>query len=294
METQAYQLLLPLLLVPLLFLDRHLGRAAGADAADETGTNLTLGAIVLLSDAAVLAVFAAVYAGLRPHVMLMPEPPFAAQLALALLLGDLASYWHHRFMHRIGWLWASHVVHHQSRRIELSTGLRSHPFATLGNCLFWSPLLVVGISPAAMLLAAGLIGTWAILIHSQAARWPAALPWSVEAVLNLPSHHRIHHRQDSGAGTCNYGLLFILWDRLFGTYCAPREEPRSYGVAGAPPTGPVGQLLWHEWRRTLGLGPPESAATPGRPATLAVGVTAYLGAVLLLALTAAAAGMMEV
>lgn len=288
MEAQILQFFALLLLVPLLFLDRRLGGTPDPDGADELGTNLTLGAIMLLSDAAILAVFGSIYAGLRPHVMLVPEAPFVAQLAIALVLGDLASYWYHRFLHRVRWLWASHIVHHQSRRIELSTGIRNHPFATIGTCLFWAPLLVIGISLPAMLLAAGLIGTWVILIHCSETKWSAALPRPVAFVLNLPSHHRMHHRQDRRAGDCNYGLLFILWDHLFGTYRAPHKAGQSYGVPGAAATGAIRRLLWQEWRETMGLAPSAGAAAAGTPASIPLGITVYLGAAIVLALATSA------
>jgi sterol desaturase/sphingolipid hydroxylase (fatty acid hydroxylase superfamily) len=269
-----------LAVLPMLYLDRALGGRPSAEQ-DELGTNLTLGAITLLSDGAILAGFALLYSALAPHAALIAPPPFWGQLAIAIVAGDLLVYWHHRLLHRLPWLWASHIVHHQSRRVDLGTGLRNHPFGTITSCLFWSPLLLAGIAPSAMILAGGLIGTWVVLIHRRDSVWYPALPPPFPFLLNLPAHHRAHHER-CAAGACNYGLLLVVWDRLFGTYREPDGAEPVFGLAGSPATGPLDALLWDEWRNVIGRAP--GAPRRPRPIGIAAGVTGYLAAVVLLAL----------
>lgn len=288
----AWQLLASaglLAILPLLLLDRLVGgRPVPSD--DELGTNLALGAIVILSDAIVVSGFAHLYEALSPRIALIRIEPAPLQLLIALIAGDFLSYWHHRAMHRFKWLWASHVVHHQSRRIDLSTGLRNHPFGTVSQCIFWAPLLIVGVGPSAMLLAAGAIGLWVMLIHRSEAHCYPAAPTPVRWLINMPAHHREHHRDSATGDDCNFGLLFILWDRIFGTYRAPDEQRSGFGVAGIRPIGPIGELLWGEWRTLLGAKRPPPRKRNG--AGLAAGTAAYITAAALLVLvqTAAVAG----
>ena len=236
---------------------------------------------MLIGDAFILAGFVTFFVWLGPHVRIISPPSHTIQFLLAIVIGDFLGYWHHRLMHRIPWLWASHSVHHQSRAIELSTGLRNHPFATISSGLFWSPLLLLGISPAIMLAAVSAIGTWVILIHRQDSKRYPRVPKPLNYLLNLPGHHRSHHQRKLSAGNCNYGLLFIAWDRLFGTYSPPVSIPIAYGIDDAPATGKVSTLLWYEWRRLICIKVSPLGATP--PITFNSGLLAYGAAVLLLA-----------
>lgn len=283
MGSGALQFISLIGILPMLFLDRALAREKPADASDEIGANLALGALALLSESAIFAGFIVLYSWLQPYVTLVPPPPLPIQLAIALILGDFALYWHHRLAHRLRWLWASHVVHHQSRRIDLSAGLRNHPLAEVGTCIFWGLLLVFGVSPAVMLFAAGLIGAWVLLIHRCETGWYPAVPSPIGYILNLPAHHRMHHLEEERAGHCNFGHLFIIWDRLFATYRAPVADNKRYGVAGAAANGPIGRLLWDEWRRVLGLRPTAAAAR----VSLLAGVSSYICAAAALAAVAA-------
>lgn len=276
----SFSTLALLAILPALLVERTWGTAPPRDE-DELGTNLALGAITLLCDAVILAGVAIVYGALSPHVRLIDPPPLSVQLPLAVVAGDLVAYWHHRLLHRVPWLWASHIVHHQSRHLELSSGLRNHPLVTITSALFWSPLLLLGIEPTTMLAAVGLIGTWVILIHCRQAAWFRRLPGPISYIFNLPGHHRAHHQEQWPAGNCNYGLLLILWDRLFGSYCPPVPATTAFGVREAPATGPVASLLWHEWRRVLRRSP--AAPRRSRPIRGGAGIIAYGVAVLLLA-----------
>lgn len=272
-------------MVPLVLLDR--AAPIRGSSGDEVGTNFAIAAILVLSDPLVVAGALILFSKLQPHVALVPRLPAAAQIPVALIVGDFLSYWHHRFLHSVAWLWASHIVHHQSRSIDLSTGLRNHPFGTITQVLFWSPLLLVGVDPETMLLAAAIIGTWVMLIHSRRSRlFLRRVGWT-GLVLNLPSHHLLHHREERADADCNFGLLFIFWDRLFGTFCAPRRADR-FGVAGVPGAAPVARLLWTEWRNQLGWKFDPVINPVG--VTRAQGLAAYFAAVLLFGFAAGLGG----
>ncbi|KQN25053.1 C-5 sterol desaturase [Sphingomonas sp. Leaf33] len=165
---------------------------------------------------------------------------------VAFVLDDLAYYWFHRTAHRVRWFWASHVVHHSSQHYNLSTALRQTwtGFFSLAF-LFRVPLFLIGFPPAMVFFVAGLNLVYQFWIHTEAI---GRLPALVEAVMNTPSHHRVHHATNPRYLDRNYAGVFIVWDRLFGTY-APEvdaERPR-YGIVRD-----LGSfnLLWaafHEW-----------------------------------------------
>ena len=162
------------------------------------------------------------------------------------VLDDLAYYAFHRSAHRVRWFWASHVVHHSSQHYNLSTALRQTwtGFFSLAF-LFRLPLFVIGFPPAMVFFVAGLNLVYQFWIHTEAVR---RLPRPIEAVMNTPSHHRVHHASNARYLDRNYAGVFIVWDRLFGTFEGERDDDRPrYGLVHD-----LGSfhLLWaavHEW-----------------------------------------------
>jgi sterol desaturase/sphingolipid hydroxylase (fatty acid hydroxylase superfamily) len=138
---------------------------------------------------------------------------------------DFCYYWEHRGNHRIRILWASHVVHHSSQRYNLSTALRQ-TWTGIGSLPFTLPLALVGFRPAAIFTAGALNLLYQFWIHTER----VDKMWApVEFVMNTPSHHRVHHGSNQGYLDKNYGGVFIVFDRLFGSF-EPEGEPVRYGL----------------------------------------------------------------
>ncbi len=165
---------------------------------------------------------------------------------LCFLLDDLAYYWFHRCAHRVRWFWAAHVNHHSSQHYNLSTALRQSwtNFIAL-SFLFRLPLALIGFEPGMILTCAAFNLIYQFWIHTEAI---GRLPAWFEAIMNTPSHHRVHHATNARYLDRNYSGTFIIWDRLFGTF-----EPEKSGVAMR--YGLVSQLgsfnvlkaAFHEW-----------------------------------------------
>ena len=138
--------------------------------------------------------------------------------AIAFVLDDLAYYVFHRSAHRVRWFWASHVIHHSSQHYNLSTALRQTwtGFVSL-NFLFRLPLFLIGFPPAMVFFVAGVNLVYQFWIHTEVI---GRLPRWVEAVMNTPSHHRVHHATNARYLYRNYAGLFSGWDGLFGTCAA--------------------------------------------------------------------------
>jgi sterol desaturase/sphingolipid hydroxylase (fatty acid hydroxylase superfamily) len=165
---------------------------------------------------------------------------------LAFVLDDLGYYIGHRLGHRVRWFWASHINHHSSQHYNLSTALRqtwTGPVAL--SFLFRIPLAFAGFHPAMLATCAGFNLIYQFWIHTEViGRCPRWFEW----LMNTPSHHRVHHATNPRYLDRNYGGVFIVWDRLFGSFTAEQDsEPARYGIIKQ-----LGSfnLLWaafHEW-----------------------------------------------
>ncbi len=150
----------------------------------------------------------------------------AATWLLAMVGTDFCYYWFHRASHRVNVLWAGHIVHHQSEEYNLSVALRQSWFLTpLGGFAFYLPLAVLGVPPLVFAVSTTANTLYQFWIHTEAVGRLGPL----EAVLNTPSHHRVHHGINPRYIDKNYGGILIVWDRLFGTF-AREEEQVVYGT----------------------------------------------------------------
>jgi sterol desaturase/sphingolipid hydroxylase (fatty acid hydroxylase superfamily) len=165
---------------------------------------------------------------------------------LAFVLDDLAYYAFHRSAHRVRWFWASHVIHHSSQHYNLTTALRQTwtGFFSASFIFRW-PLLLVGFPWEMVVFVGGLNLVHQFWIHTEAID---RLPRWAEAVLNTPSHHRVHHATNPQYLDANYAGVFIVWDRLFGTF-VPEDgaEPCRYGIVRNLGTFNPLRVALHEW-----------------------------------------------
>ncbi len=220
-------------------------RRRGAYEWHDAGASLALG----LGSTVAGALVAAPVAGIASFVFQFRlfEVPFAWWAFLAaFVLDDLAYYVFHRTAHRVRWFWASHVVHHSSQHYNLTTALRQTwtGFFSL-SFLFRLPLFLIGFPPAMVVFVAGLNLVYQFWIHTEQI---GRMPRWFEAVMNTPSHHRVHHATNPCYLDRNYAGVFIVWDRLFGTFAPERaDEPCRYGIVRNLPTfNPLWAAI-HEW-----------------------------------------------
>ena len=140
---------------------------------------------------------------------------------------DFCYYWLHRLGHERNILWAAHSVHHQSEDYNLSTALRQTSTGFLLSWIFYLPLAVLGVPLVVFISVASLNLLYQFWVHT---RHVPKLGW-YEWFFVTPSNHRAHHAQNALYMDRNYGGVFILWDRLFGTFQEEDErEPVIFGV----------------------------------------------------------------
>jgi alkylglycerol monooxygenase len=194
-----------------------------ADALADLGCGIGQRAVLVLGAAAVLGVYALVYA----HARLVTFAEGSLwPWAIAVVGVEVAYYWWHRLSHEVNLLWAVHVVHHQSEDYNLAVALRQAILSPLSILPFYLPLAVLGVPLVHFAVVEALVTLYQFWIHTELVGRIGPL----EAVLNTPSHHRVHHAVNPQYLDKNYAGTFIVWDRLFGSF-APERERCIYGVS---------------------------------------------------------------
>ena len=149
---------------------------------------------------------------------------FIQFLSLVLLM-TFVNYWFHRLLHS-RFFWEIHKVHHSAEDFNILLPYRNHPVDFILATLYGVAIpTVLGVNPETILLWLGSNGIYQSLVHSNFDwkwRW-------LEYILIVPGAHRIHHSALPKHFDSNYGILSI-WDRIFGTYIPPTEEPFDLGV----------------------------------------------------------------
>ncbi|MDF2153517.1 sterol desaturase family protein [Vibrio sp. CAU 1672] len=170
-----------------------------------------------------------------------------ASFVLLMVLQDFFYYWFHRASHRIRWMWAAHVVHHSSERMNFSTAFRqSLMYPLAGMWLFWLPLVMIGFNPKWVVFVVLLNLGLQFFVHTQ---WIRSLG-PLERVFNTPSHHRVHHGVNRQYIDKNYAGVLIIWDRLFGTF-EPEVETVRYGISKPVNSFNPLTVTFAEWRDML-------------------------------------------
>ena len=189
-------------------------------------SNISAGILQQLSGLFVKVISIGVYTWVYEHFALTEIPMAAWSFVALFFLQDFCFYWKHRVAHRVSLFWGGHVVHHQSEEFNLSVALRQSSTEFLWGFPFYLPLAFLGFEPIQYLTVAGFNLLYQFWIHTEHID---KLPRWFEAVMNTPSHHRVHHARDPKYIDKNYAGMFILWDRMFGTFVEEEERPH-YGV----------------------------------------------------------------
>lgn len=168
---------------------------------------------------------------------------------------DFFYYWAHRMSHEINLFWGGHVVHHQSEDYNFSVALRQGSFQIIWTFAFYMPLAIAGFHPLDFVFVSALVTVYQFWIHTETL---GKLGW-FELIFNTPSHHRVHHGRDPKYIDKNHAGVFIIWDKMFGTFQEEEEKP-TYGI-----TKPINSWnpvwvninhyyeMFSQWRRIKGF-----------------------------------------
>lgn len=167
----------------------------------------------------------AVYYVLAETVVTWSIPITWWSVVLALLIADFVYYWEHRIAHEVRILWTQHAVHHSSRDYNIVTAVRFGPFEGVWAMIIHIPMVLMGFAPEMVFFGQIVVLAYQTWLHTETIGKLGPL----EAVLNTPSHHRVHHGADDKYLDKNYAGILIIWDRMFGSFQVEEETPR-YGL----------------------------------------------------------------
>jgi sterol desaturase/sphingolipid hydroxylase (fatty acid hydroxylase superfamily) len=195
----------------------------------------------------------------------MKQPHWLIVVEMIFLL-ELTAYWSHRLCHTVPWLWRFHAIHHSAKRLTWLSAARFHPvnqlFTRVSNML---PLFCLGFPIDDAMKLFPFVAFSALLAHANLnVRFG---PFS--ALLVGPVYHRFHHTLSREGGNMNFAGFCPLFDKIFGTYYMPDEDPGELGVDGEDvPDDVMGQFA-HPFRPDAESASVEevhpASALPSRP-----------------------------
>lgn len=167
--------------------------------------------------------------------------PLVAQVAVGFVVVDGARYAQHRLSHRLGFLWETHKLHHDPRRLLAIKAGRSHVLDRAMQALCVVPLVVLGANADVVFWCVAVNSTIGLIAHANIDAPSSG--W----IFVGPSQHRVHHAREARLHNSNFGAALTLWDRLFGTFRS--DEVRNVGLEENTPTSVVAQLAApvHAW-----------------------------------------------
>jgi sterol desaturase/sphingolipid hydroxylase (fatty acid hydroxylase superfamily) len=216
--------------------DRHYYSIKG------TLTNVYLATVNVALDLLMRTTWFAVLAYIYPFHFLNISNSWVYWFSL-LVLQDLAFYFLHRVDHGCRLFWAIHVTHHSSAEFNLTVGFRPSVLQPFYRFAWFLPLTLLGFRPEDIILMYSITQLYGILVHTRCVGKLGLLEW----VFCTPSHHRVHHATNSQYIDKNLGMVFIVWDRIFGTFAEEKEEVR-FGLNGQAPTSHPLRVVFHEWQ----------------------------------------------
>jgi alkylglycerol monooxygenase len=188
-------------------------------------TNISTGTLQQLTGTFLKIIKIGIYMLVYEHFAFFEIGATWGSFIVLFILWDLCYYWEHRFAHTVSLFWGGHVVHHQSEDFNLSVALRQSSTSMIWGVPFFLPLALLGFDPVQFAIVGGLNLLYQFWIHTEHI---GKLGW-FEEIFNTPSHHRVHHGRDPKYLDKNYAGVFIIWDRMFGTFVREEERP-NYGV----------------------------------------------------------------
>ena len=181
--------------------------------------------------------------------------PLLLQVLLALVVGEFGQYWFHRLGHETELGWRVHATHHGTPQVYWLNSTRFHAIEVIVRTMFQTaPLVILGCTPDVFLVYGTFAAIHGWVQHSNVAYKTAFF----NVIFATSSNHRWHHSTTVAEANHNYGLVLLLWDRVFGTFYSPKDRQFSgtVGIGDMPdfPKTYWGQFLtpfiWKDLPRT--------------------------------------------
>ena len=191
-------------------------------------SSLSSGITNTTKDAMKLSIVLISYSWVLERFTVYKLEPMWAAVFIAIIVQDFTGYWLHRLNHRVNVFWNRHIIHHSSEEFNLSCALRQ----SISETVHFGAVLMI---PAALLGIPAKIFAIIGPIHLFMQFWYHTklidkLGW-LEHIIITPSHHRVHHAINPEYLDKNYGQIFIIWDKIFGSFQPELENVKPvYGT----------------------------------------------------------------
>lgn len=201
-------------------------------------SSLSSGITNVIKDVLGLTIVIISYGWLVDHLAIFHFKSTILLYVIAFIGIDFSGYWVHRWSHEINVFWNRHIIHHSSEEFNLSCALRQSVSEIFAIFTFtFIPMAILGI-PASVVAVVAPIQLFAQFWYHT--RLIDRMGW-LEYIIVTPSHHRVHHAINPTYMDKNYSQIFIIWDKIFGTFQPElKEMPAVYGVSRAVHT-------WNPW-----------------------------------------------
>jgi sterol desaturase/sphingolipid hydroxylase (fatty acid hydroxylase superfamily) len=159
------------------------------------------------------------------------ELPLWAELIVALLILDLiAQYFVHYLLHRVKWMWKLHMVHHSDTHVDATTGTRHHPGDYMMREVFALIAVIMAGLPFAFYMIYRILTIFMTYTTHANIKLPIWLDKALSYVFITPNMHKFHHHFERPWTDTNFGNIFSVWDRLFGTLVYDDPKQIQYGL----------------------------------------------------------------
>ncbi len=157
---------------------------------------------------------------------------------------DFAYYALHVGEHYCRFFWAVHNIHHSSEKFNFTVAIRSSVFQPLYKFFYYIPLALLGFKPLDILLVYALSQTYGFFVHTTSVGKLGFLEW----FMVTPSHHKVHHATNEEYLDKNMSMVFIIWDKIFGTFKEEKEGVEiSFGLSKNLTSFHPKEVIFHEW-----------------------------------------------
>lgn len=212
----------------------------------DTISSLTSGITMITKNLMGLSITIISYTWIQEHVAIFHVESTVLTYIIAFIALDFSHYWIHRIEHANNFFWNSHIVHHSSEEFDLACAVRQ-PISSFVKLFsfFMLPAALLGISPLVIATVTPIQFYAQFWYHTRFINRMGFL----EHIIVTPSHHRVHHAINKEYLDKNLSQIFIIWDKLFGTFQAERKDiPPVYGITRPVKTwNPIKINFQHMW-----------------------------------------------
>ncbi len=197
-------------------------------------TNLVLLAFVMIINTVFGIVTAGIFVWLSASnfgILYLFEAPIWVELLVSLLVLDLiAQYGVHYLLHKVPLLWRLHLVHHSDKKVDASTGTRHHPLDFIIRETFALIAVVIMGMPISYYFFYRILSVLFTYFTHANLNLPLQLDKALSYVIVTPHMHKFHHHFQLPWTDSNYGNMFSIWDRMFGTFVYGDPKEIVYGI----------------------------------------------------------------